>query len=159
MNSSTINISTLLGWNVQQPYSWCIKTQIYLRTQVLTMNLTLNLLFQNSQLNCLTLIGMRGNIFTPCPFWIRFCQLKFYKNVQTFSEVKKTSIGLIWHPTKLIESYKTLEIKTFCLVLEFEMSFQQWPRRLLGPTFCNWGHSSNLIGPAKGLLKLLRNFD
>ena len=51
-----------------------------------------------------------------------------------------------------------LEIKTFGLVLKFEMSLQQqqhsiaftyaaiqWPPRSLGPIFLNWGQSSNLI--------------
>ena len=64
-----------------------------------------------------------------------------------------------------------LEIKTFGLVLEFEMSYQQQQhsfafmllysdlRRSLGPIFLNWDHSLNLIGPFKRFLRLLSNFD
>ena len=39
------------------------------------------------------------------PIWHR--SWIFFKNFQTFLEVKLTSIGLIWHSAKLIESYKT----------------------------------------------------
>ena len=47
-----------------------------------------------------------GILLSPCPFWIRFFLLNFYKNFQTFSEIELTSIGLIWNPSKLIEPYK-----------------------------------------------------
>lgn len=30
------------------------------------------------------LIGMRGALLSPCPFWIEFCQLKIYKNGKIF---------------------------------------------------------------------------
>ena len=42
-----------------------------------------------------------------------FCHLNFHKkNSKTFWRGKLTSIGLIWHPSKLIEFYKELEIHT-----------------------------------------------
>ena len=66
--------------------------------------------------------------------------------------------------------YWELKIKIFGLVLEFEMSFQQqqhriafilpyqWTRSSLRCIFLTRGHSSNLIGPNKELLRLLGNF-
>ena len=47
-----------------------------------------------------------GHFPPPCPLWIRFCQLNTYqKCLNLFWRWKMTSIGLIWHPAKLIESY------------------------------------------------------
>ena len=48
-----------------------------------------------------TLIGMRQGGFSP--LWIGFCQLNISKH---FWRWKFRSIGIIWHPAKLIESYK-----------------------------------------------------
>ena len=48
-------------------------------------------------------------LLSPCPFWIRFCQLNFYHKFQHFFwRWKLTSIGLIWYPTKVIEPHKKL---------------------------------------------------
>ena len=49
-------------------------------------------------------------LYTPCPFWIRLCQLNFYQKFPKFRRWKLTSIELIWHPVKLIESYKKMHL-------------------------------------------------
>ena len=36
----------------------------------------------------LTLIGMKGDTFISCPFWIGFCRLNFCQNFLNFWEVK-----------------------------------------------------------------------
>ena len=62
--------------------------------------------------------------------------------------------------------YRKLEIKIFGLVLEFKMSFQQQQHSFAfmllysdlpscwDQSFLTEGHSSNLIGPLKGFLRL-----
>ena len=53
------------------------------------------------------IVFVNSGLLFPCPFWIRFCQLNFYQKFPNFFWMwKLTSIGLIWHPAKLIESYK-----------------------------------------------------
>ena len=59
----------------------------------------------------------------------------------------------------IITLFHSREIKTFGLVLEFVMSFLWWNSTLQVPIFLNWVHSSNQIGPVKGFLRLLSNFD
>ena len=55
----------------------------------------------------LTLIGMRQGTFHPLSFLDQTLKI-FGKNLadNLFWKWKLTSIGLIWHPDKLIESYK-----------------------------------------------------
>ena len=53
-----------------------------------------------SSSNILTLIGMREGTFIPLYF------LDWILSAEYFWRWKWTSIGLIWHPDKVIESYK-----------------------------------------------------
>ena len=57
---------------------------------------------------CEDLLPWGRALSTPLSFLDQILSAKFLsENFQTFLEVKKlTSIGLIWHPGKLIESYK-----------------------------------------------------
>ena len=55
----------------------------------------------------LTLIGMRQGTFHPLIlFRSDFVSWIWSKNSKLFWRLKLTSIGLIWHPVKLIDSYK-----------------------------------------------------
>ena len=59
---------------------------------------------------------------TPCPFWIRFLSAEFLSKIsKLFLSWKLTSNGFIWHPAKLIESYKEFTINwaatIFCFTL------------------------------------------
>ena len=56
---------------------------------------------------CLTLIGMRGDTFISLSFLDPILLADFLSKIsKLFWRWKLTSIGLIWHPAKLIESYK-----------------------------------------------------
>ena len=56
----------------------------------------------------LTLIGIRQSTFTPLVILgLDFVSWICIKIFDIFWRWKLTSIGLIWHPAKLIESYKT----------------------------------------------------
>ena len=49
-----------------------------------------------------------GYFYLPCNFGIGFVSAKFVSKIsKLFWQWKLTSIGLIWDPAKLIESYKT----------------------------------------------------
>ena len=55
----------------------------------------------------LTLIGMRGDTFISLIFLDQILSAEFLSKVsKLFWRWNFTSIGLIWHPAKLIESYK-----------------------------------------------------
>ena len=55
----------------------------------------------------LTLIGMRGDTFISLSFLDQILSAEFlWKISKLFWMLKLTSIGLIWHPAKLIESHK-----------------------------------------------------
>jgi len=55
----------------------------------------------------LTLIGMREDTFHSLSFLNQILSAEFLSKIsKLFCRWKLTSIGLIWHPTKLIESYK-----------------------------------------------------
>ena len=55
----------------------------------------------------LTLIGMREGTFQPLSFLDQILSAEFISKIsKLFWKWKLTLIGLIWHPAKLIESYK-----------------------------------------------------
>ena len=59
------------------------------------------------QIYNLTLIGMRQGTFHPPSFLDQTLSAEFLPKIsKLFWKWKLTSIGLIWHPDKLIESYK-----------------------------------------------------
>ena len=66
----------------------------------------------------LTLIGMREYTFHPLSFFGSDFDC-WVKNFQPFWRWKLTSIGLVWHPARLIESYKTCSYVTLkmCIFL------------------------------------------
>ena len=60
-----------------------------------------------SSILILTLIGMRGDTFISLSFLDQILSAEFLSKIsKLFWRWKLTSIGLIWHPAKLIESYK-----------------------------------------------------
>ena len=66
-----------------------------------------------------------GNLQPSCPFGIRFCQLIFWR-------WKLTSIGLIWHPAKLIGSHQkiwldgTKDEHVSCCQSSCQLGLTQW---------------------------------
>ena len=55
--------------------------------------------------NLLTLFGMRGDTFISLSFLDQILSADYLsKNFKLFWRWKFTSIGLIWHPAKLIET-------------------------------------------------------
>ena len=72
---------------------------------------------------------MRWILLSPCSFWNRFCQVIFYqKTSKLFWTWRLISIGLIWQPAKLIESYKNAKDEHFS---SFHSS-------------CQWGFKANM---------------
>ena len=62
----------------------------------------------------LTLIGMRGDTFMSLSFLDQILSAEFLsKNSKPFWKWKLPSLGLIWHPAKLIESYKKYTYEYF----------------------------------------------
>ena len=59
----------------------------------------------------LTLIGMRGDTFISLSFLDQILSAEFLSKIsKLFWRWKLTSIGLIWHSAKLIESYKNMPL-------------------------------------------------
>ena len=98
-------------WEMWQEYSW----------EILSITLSLsaprwiwwgkgsffNYIDKNIACSRLTLIGMRKGTFIPFSFldWILSAEF-LSKTSKLFWRWKLTSIWLIWHPAKLIESYE-----------------------------------------------------
>ena len=100
IDSSSVHIlrSPCIRLLTEQRWQWVDYNGIWL------VVLVVSFLFQS----CLTLIGMRQGTFHPLSFLDQTLSAEFLPKIsKLFWRWKLTSIaGLIWHPDKLIESYK-----------------------------------------------------